>query len=139
MNLEKCFLILLRNKNLGLNFFPFRTQTMNLGWGVVSFLLIVALMTLGKGFFAGTKIARRPNGSGNDGFPSGHAAIATGIATIALLMGVSWKIVLLLILVAAIVSWQRIASGAHSETQVIAGNVLGVAVPVAIAFATRSF
>ena len=112
---------------------------MNLGWGVVSFLLIIALMTLEKAFFAGTKIARRPNGSGNDGFPSGHAAIATGIATIALLMGFSWQVVLLLVLIAAAVSWQRIATGAHSETQVIAGNVLGIVVPVVIAFATRSF
>lgn len=112
---------------------------MNLGWGLVSFLLIIALMVLGKGFFAGSKIAHRPDGSGNDGFPSGHAAIATGIAVIALLMGVSWDIVLLLTIIAVIVSWQRIAARAHSETQVIAGDVLGVVVPVIIAFATRSF
>ena len=109
---------------------------MNLGWGVVSFLLIVALMTLVKAFFAGSKIARRPDGSGDDGFPSGHAAIATGVAVIALLMGLSWQIVLILAIVAAAVSWQRIATQAHSETQVVAGNVLGVVVPVVIAFAT---
>jgi len=112
---------------------------MNLGWGLVSFLLIVALMTIGKGFFAGSNIARRPDGSGDDGFPSGHAALATGLAVIALLMGLSWQIVLLLAIVAVVVSWQRIATRAHSETQVVAGNVLGVGVPVIIAFATRSF
>ena len=112
---------------------------MNLGWGVVSFLLIVALMTLGKAFFTGSKIARRPDGSGDDGFPSGHAAIATGVTVIALLIGFSWQVVLLLVLIAAAVSWQRIATGAHTEPQVVAGNVLGIVVPVVIAFATRSF
>lgn len=112
---------------------------MNLGWGVVSLLLIVALMTLGKGLFAGSKIADRPDGSGNDGFPSGHTALATGIAVIAFLMGFSWQVVLVLIGIAVLVAWQRVATRVHSETQVGGGVALGIAVPVIIAFATRSF
>lgn len=110
---------------------------LNFGWALVSLLLIIAAMVLGKAFFAGTPIAKRPNKSGNDGFPSGHAALATGVAVIAFLMGVSWEIVVVLAAIAAIVSWQRVASGAHDETQVIAGNILGVGIPLGIWMATR--
>lgn len=110
---------------------------MNLGWGLVSILLVIALMVLAKGFFSGMPFSRRPNGKSDDGFPSGHTAVAAAVATVALLMGFSWKLVAFLVLIAVIVSWQRVASRAHSESQVAAGAALGIGVPLLVWMASR--
>ncbi len=109
-------------------------MALSIGWAGVSFLLIIGLMVVAKAFFAGSEISKRPNGSGNDGFPSGHVAIAMGIATIAFLMGFPWQV---LAIIAVLIAWQRLFTKAHTETQVVAGAVLGLAVPVAIAVVTR--
>lgn len=112
-------------------------MALSIGWAAVSLLLIIGLMVVGKALFSGSEISKRPNGAGNDGFPSGHVAISVGILTIAFLMGLSWGMVLVLAVIAALIAWQRILTKAHTETQVVAGAVLGFAVPIAIAIAAR--
>lgn len=105
-------------------------------WGVVSVLVVIGLMVLAKGIFAWTPWARRPRVAPADGFPSGHVAVAVSLVVVAWLIGLPLGVVALLALVALLIAWQRVASGAHTDTQVLAGLALGATVPLLIAWGT---
>jgi membrane-associated phospholipid phosphatase len=68
----------------------------------------------------------RPDGSGNDSFPSGHTSVAfQGAAFIERRYGLkpAWP----LYLAASYVGWTRVDANKHDTTDVLAGAALGVA------------
>lgn len=102
-------------------------------WGAIAVALVGALVLLGKGSSYGTRVAQRPDGSTPDGCPSGHAAVALAIASVALL----WEMPLVWVVaawgVALGVAWQRVSSRVHTVSQVLVGMGLGIVMPLALA------
>lgn len=64
-------------------------------------------------------------------FPSGHAARAAMLAVLAVALGPTWFVVVLLVW-APLVALARVAMGVHYLSDVLAGGVLGVAVGAAL-------
>lgn len=68
----------------------------------------------------------RPDGSGDDAFPSGHASVTFQTATfMQIRYGSTYGIPAYL--VAWYTSWTRLAADEHDETDIIAGALLGTA------------
>ncbi|MCH6548975.1 MAG: phosphatase PAP2 family protein [Proteobacteria bacterium] len=66
-----------------------------------------------------------PNGSSNDAFPSGHAAIAFGSAAF-IQRRYGWHPGIPAYLVAAYVGWLRIETDDHDAADVIGGTAVGI-------------
>lgn len=84
-------------------------------------LSVTTVVQLSKRFLI-AEIARRPSG-GYEGFPSGHASATFSLAfVLSLYYPRLWP---LWYGVAALVTWSRIQTNAHTELQIVAGMVLG--------------
>ena len=76
--------------------------------------------------FIHSSIGERPDGSGNDGFPSFHASTAFSMATVLDQM-LGHKIGIPAYIVASYVGMSRIGQDVHSPGQVIFGTAIGIA------------
>ena len=84
-------------------------------------LAVTAIVQLSKRFLI-AEIARRPSG-GYEGFPSGHASETFSLAfVLSIYYPRLWP---LWYGVAALVTWSRIQTNAHTEVQIAAGMVFG--------------
>jgi undecaprenyl-diphosphatase len=107
-----------------------RAWTLGLGVLVTALVVMILKFTIRR---------RRPEGEwGNlyrktdpHSFPSGHAARAVMLATIALGMGPPW-LAALLSLWAPLVGLARVAMGVHYLSDVLAGALLGVVMGVGV-------
>ena len=86
--------------------------------------VVTSIVQLSKRFFI-APIAIRPSG-GYEGFPSGHASATFSLAFLLSLyypkLWWAWYGM------AALVSWSRVQTNAHTELQVVAGMLFGTAV-----------
>ena len=89
---------------------------------IVSLILIIIVLKVAIG--RGTPM--------QGGMPSGHSAMAFGIATIISLYSGKIAIIILTYILAIIVGESRVESGIHSVIEVAVGGILGVLVTVAI-------
>ena len=87
-------------------------------------VLVTAVVQLSKSFFI-APIALRPSG-GYEGFPSGHASATFSLAFVLSLyyprLWWAWYAT------AALISWSRVQTNAHSEMQIAAGMLFGTLV-----------
>jgi membrane-associated phospholipid phosphatase len=90
-------------------------------YAVAVALTVTAMVQLSKWLLI-AEIARRPSG-GYEGFPSGHASATFSLAfVLSLYYPRLWPVWYAF---AALVTWSRIQTNAHTELQIIAGMLLG--------------
>ncbi len=101
-------------------------------WALTVLLSIIGLAVLVLAFKFSIR-RRRPEGEWGQfyratdphSFPSGHAARAGLIATLAIGMGPGWLAIVLCIW-APLVALARVAMGVHSLSDIVAGGALGI-------------